>query len=88
MSSSLLWEWKQEPVSPLTNSEESLVSDDVALYGTTPEQTNLKAEIEFALCESKAEVASKLLEGLEQLEDLDDFIKDDFDEWIKDGKFK
>lgn len=81
----LLMDWKQEPVSPLS-SEEAQSSEDATLYANTLERYTPKVEWEFATCESKAEVASKLLEGLEQLENLDDFIKIDFDEWIKNGE--
>lgn len=83
MSSSLLI-WKQEPLSP-QNSEESWVPDDDVLYWTTLEQDETKVEFDFDVCESKAEVASKLLNDLDQLEGLDEWIKEEepFSNWLE-----
>lgn len=74
--SSLLLEWKQEPVSPSSADEVSWVSDDAALYWTSLGDNDGKPELASAV-ESKAEVAAKLLEDLEHLEDLDQWIKEE-----------
>ncbi|KAF5288048.1 hypothetical protein FQR65_LT12098 [Abscondita terminalis] len=85
MMSSLLLQWKEEPVSPLS-SEESLVSEDVDLYESI--FLDEKVDLELIPCESKAVVATKLLEDLEQLGDLDEYIKEeDIDDLIKDEPF-
>lgn len=73
MSAALL-EWKEEPVSPLT--EEPWASEET-LYLTGFEHADFKVETENdeEACETKAEIASKLLDNLDQLEDLDEWIK-------------
>ncbi|XP_023013043.2 bZIP transcription factor crc isoform X1 [Leptinotarsa decemlineata] len=73
MSSVLLW--KEEPRSPFDFDEASLV--DVSLYQTSLDQYDIKFDADLAACESKAEVASHILENLENLMDLDDLIKEE-----------
>lgn len=80
MSAALL-EWKQEPVSPLTDEDASWVSEET-LYFSSFEHANFKIETENnttidddEACETKAEIASKILDDLDQLEDLDEWIK-------------
>lgn len=72
----ILWEWKQEPVSPSSTDEVSWVSDDAALYWTSLGDSDGKPEF-ASVIESKAEVAAKLLEDLEHLENLDEWIKEE-----------
>lgn len=75
MSSSLSLVTKQEPVSPSSSVEESTwISDDLNIYWTSDYDSNETAESE-TVYESKAEAATKLLEDLEHLEDLDELIK-------------
>lgn len=90
MSAALL-EWKEEPVSPLTADEDATwVSEETLYFSNFDEHAaaNYKLETENQLveddddnnnndeaCESKAEIASKLLDDLDQLEDLDEWIK-------------
>lgn len=81
-----LVEWKQEPASP-QNFEDTLASEFIDLYGSSLDEAIDKVDLEFNSCESKAEVAGKLLEGLEKLENLDEFIKEDLDEIIKGEPF-
>lgn len=64
--------WKQEPVSPL-NDDASWVSEET-FYLPALEHDDLKHDID---CETKAEIASKLLDNLDQLEDLDEWIKNE-----------
>ncbi|KAJ8919834.1 hypothetical protein NQ315_006363 [Exocentrus adspersus] len=73
MSSVLLW--KEEPVSPLSYDEASLL--DTTFYQTSLEECDLKVEFDLTPCETKAEVASQILENLENLMDLDDLIKEE-----------
>ncbi|XP_018569179.1 activating transcription factor of chaperone isoform X1 [Anoplophora glabripennis] len=74
MSSVLLW--KEEPASPLSYDEVTLL--DTTFYQTTPEDPyDIKFESDLTPCESKAEVASQILENLENLMDLDDLIKEE-----------
>ncbi|KAF5282461.1 hypothetical protein FQA39_LY17576 [Lamprigera yunnana] len=81
-----LLEWKQEPVSPL-GSEEAFLNEDVDFYKSISDYTNEKVDLELVSLETKAEVATKLLDDLEQLGNLDEFIKDDLDEFIKNEPF-
>lgn len=79
MSSVLLW--KQEPASPLSECDEATLLD-ATIYNVTPFETFVKfdedSDLEaIATFESKAEVASHLLENLENLMDLDELIKDE-----------
>lgn len=75
MSSSMLL-WKEEPVSPLSSADEASLLD-ATFYQTSLEQYDeIKLEADLATCESKAEVASHILENLENLMDLDDLIKE------------
>lgn len=72
--------YKQEPLSPLIN-EDAWLLEDACLYWTEFDDLHddkYKIEEEFTSCGFKSEVATKLLDGVEQLESLDD--------WIKDGK--
>lgn len=69
MSSVLPMEWKQEPSSPASSDE--VTWEDAALYWTSVEDNSNDAPT----IESKADVAAKLLDDLEQLQDLDEFIK-------------
>lgn len=80
--SAALQKWKEEPVSPLTDEEASWVSEETLYFSTFDEHTDFKLETENnynnnddEVCESKAEIASKLLDNLDQLEDLDEWIK-------------
>lgn len=84
MSSVLFVEWKQEPESPQSVDEVSLVSDDTALYWTSVED-NDKFNEDVSVFETKAEAAAKLLDDLEHLEDLDEWIKDEepFSNWLE-----
>lgn len=70
-------DWKQEPLSPLSADEVSWVSDDAALYFTSLGGNDGKLEQNVSVCESKAEIAAKLLEDLEHLQNLDEWIKDE-----------
>ncbi|KAB0792743.1 hypothetical protein PPYR_14702 [Photinus pyralis] len=79
-------EWKQEPASP-QNFEEALASEFIDLYGSSLDEAIESVESELSSCDSKAQVAGKLLEGLERLENLDEFIKEDLDEIIKGEPF-
>lgn len=63
---------KDEPVSPLNVEEASLL--DESFYDTTFEDVKLEFD-SFEACETKAEVASQILENLEKLVDLDELIK-------------
>ncbi|CAG9860504.1 unnamed protein product [Phyllotreta striolata] len=80
MSSVLLW--KQEPASPLSECDEAALLD-ATIYNATPfEAIDIKFDVDanlddIANFESKAEVASHLLENLENLMDLDELIKDE-----------
>ncbi|CAG9762347.1 unnamed protein product [Ceutorhynchus assimilis] len=65
--------WKQEPVSPL-NFEEASLLDDAFYQSSLFDDVKLENE-HFENCESKAEVASLILENLEKLVDLDELIK-------------
>lgn len=71
MSSVLLW--KEEPVSPLNCDEATLL--DTTFYQPL-DPYDIKFESDLTPCESKAEVASQILENLENLMDLDDLIKE------------
>lgn len=85
--SAALQEWKEEPVSPLTADEDATwVSEETLYFSNFDEHAaaNFKLETENQqaendneeeACESKAEIASKLLDDLDQLEDLDEWIK-------------
>lgn len=65
--------WKNEPVSPL--SEEASLLLDETLYQSLP-LDDIKFENDcFEDCENKAQVASYILESLENLVDLDELIK-------------
>lgn len=78
MTTSIL-DWKVEPVSPSSSEETTWVSEDTVLYWTPFHQGDLKLETEISdVCESKAEAAVNMLESLEHLDDLD--------EWIKEGR--
>lgn len=70
-------EWKEEPVSPL-NEDASWLSEET-LYFSNFEHPDFKLETENddTACETKAEIASKLLDNLDQLEDLDEWIKNE-----------
>lgn len=72
--------WKQEPVSPLGYEEVAPLPDETfyqtALIDDIKFETEQHNDDEEMLCESKAEVASQILENLESLMDLDDLIKD------------
>lgn len=77
MSAALL-EWKEEPVSPLTDEDATWVSEETLYFSNLDEHADFKLETENndeEACESKAEIASKLLDDLDQLEDLDEWIK-------------
>lgn len=79
MDSVLLW--KQEPVSPLSNDEASLFPDETSETFYQTALDNDECDIKFEtdpdqLCESKAEIASQILDNLESLMDLDDLIKE------------
>ncbi|KAF7268969.1 bZIP transcription factor crc [Rhynchophorus ferrugineus] len=66
--------WKEEPVSPLNSEETSLFED--SFYETSLDDVKLEDDVDnFEACESKAEVASQILENLEKLVDLDELIK-------------
>lgn len=67
--------WKEEPLSPLSNEEVSWLSDDT-FYQTSEEHDVIKFEDDLVPCESKAEVASLMLENLENLINLDELIKE------------
>lgn len=63
-------------MSPLTE-DASWVSEET-LYFSNFEHADFKLETENndnEACETKAEIASKLLDNLDQLEDLDEWIK-------------
>ncbi|XP_066148385.1 activating transcription factor of chaperone isoform X1 [Euwallacea fornicatus] len=64
--------WKEEPASPLSNEEVSLL--DNTFYQSALDDLKFEDE-HFEDCESKAEVASQILENLEKLVDLDELIK-------------
>ncbi|EEZ99481.1 activating transcription factor of chaperone [Tribolium castaneum] len=68
--------WKEEPLSPLSNEEVSWLSDDT-FYQTSTEHEHIKFEDDLVPCESKAEVASLMLENLENLINLDELIKEE-----------
>ncbi|KAL1518215.1 hypothetical protein ABEB36_001873 [Hypothenemus hampei] len=69
-----MYSWKEEPVSPLS-SEVSLLED--SLYQSAV-LDDIKFENEtFEDCETKAEMASQILENLENLVDLDELIKEE-----------
>jgi hypothetical protein len=68
--------WKEEPLSPLSTEEVSWLSEDT-FYQTSQEHDDcLKFEHDLVPCESKAEVASLMLENLENLINLDELIKE------------
>jgi len=78
MSSALLL-WKQEPASPLSECDETALLD-ATIYNATPFDIKYDVDTDLgaiASFESKAEVASHLLENLENLMDLDELIKDE-----------
>lgn len=64
--------WKDEPVSPLSAEEASLLDD--TFYQTSLDDLKFENDT-FDAFESKAEVASHILENLENLVDLDELIK-------------
>ncbi|CAG9827743.1 unnamed protein product [Diabrotica balteata] len=77
MSSVLVW--KQEPASPSSDYDEAALLD-ATIYNATPFELDIKLNDELdnlAEFESKAEVASHILENLENLMDLDELIKDE-----------
>ncbi|XP_044270855.1 activating transcription factor of chaperone [Tribolium madens] len=68
---------KEEPLSPLSSEEVSWLSDDT-FYQTPTDHENIKFEHDFVpCCETKAEVASLMLENLENLINLDELIKEE-----------
>nr|CAI5847349.1 unnamed protein product [Callosobruchus analis] len=79
----LLPSWKVEPASPLSSGDEAALEafyeqldDNNTIYQSSIwEQFDIKLE-DLALCESKAEVASHILENLENLVSLDELIKE------------
>lgn len=88
-----LSEWKQEPESPPQNiyeeSDSWFFNDDLA---TSNDYTTFKSNLlldpsikdEAASPLSKAEVVNKLLEDLDELDQLDDFIKEEtFSSWLE-----
>ncbi|XP_056641713.1 activating transcription factor of chaperone [Diorhabda sublineata] len=72
--------WKQEPVSPSSEYDET-AHLDVTIYNATPfNELDIKLDTDFeslATFESKAEAASHILENLENLMDLDELIKEE-----------
>lgn len=70
----LLPSWKEEPLSPPSGDEAALF--DCTFYNDTLEHFDLKFEEDPSVCETKAEVASQILENLEKLVDLDELIKE------------
>ncbi|KAL3285089.1 hypothetical protein HHI36_019213 [Cryptolaemus montrouzieri] len=83
MSSTVLTlpSWKQEPLSPPTCEESIWVSssEEAFFYSSLEQNVDLKLETELLSAgngDSKAYVASQLLEDLENLVDLDELIKE------------
>lgn len=65
-------------MSPLTDEDASWVSEETLYFSNFDEHADFKIETENQndeACETKAEIASKLLDNLDQLEDLDEWIK-------------
>ncbi|VEN41590.1 unnamed protein product, partial [Callosobruchus maculatus] len=79
----LLPSWKVEPASPPSSGDEAALDalyeqldhNDTIYQSSVWEQFDIKPE-DLALCESKAEVASHILENLESLVSLDELIKE------------
>ena len=72
--------WKSEPLSPhFIDDDSSVIYEDGSLYYVATEYGVAKIEIESTdtNIESKADIATKLLNDLEQLEDLSDLMSND-----------
>lgn len=72
--------WKSEPLSPhFIDDESSVIFEDGSLYYVDTEYGVAKIEIESTdtSVESKADIATKLLNDLDQLEDLGDLMSND-----------
>lgn len=79
----IAWDWKVEPSSPETVSEESVLIDDSITAGeltafdlpfSIVKEEHELSELDSS--ENKAEVFSKLLEEIEDFSQIDEFIKD------------
>lgn len=77
MSSLLVPDWKQEPLSPIFD-ELTSVSEDVLLYWMDLEQPDLKLETENVTDTKFKDIGSGMADNLDNIEDLN--------EWIKQGK--
>ncbi|CAH1180456.1 unnamed protein product [Phaedon cochleariae] len=69
--------WKEEPASPLSCDEASLFDVATLYQATSFEHYDVKFDVDLSACETKAEIASQILDNLENLMDLDDLIKDE-----------
>ncbi|KAI4471161.1 hypothetical protein MML48_1g12326 [Holotrichia oblita] len=82
MSSLLVPDWKQEPLSPIFD-ELTSVSEDVLLYWMDLEQPDLKLETENVTDAKSKDFGSGMADNLDNIEDLNEWIKQEpFSNWL------